>query len=557
MNSVFALLLALLTAFFGYKFYVGWVDRRVIKPRADRATPATMYMDGVDFIPTSKNVLFGYQFKSIAGAAPVVGAILASQWGWLPALLWLLLGVFFIGWVHDYGSAMVSVREEGQSLGALSHKLISPRARVILLVFIYFYLLLVAGAFGAIIAKLLAAEASAAFGIIILTLAGVLAGQMIYRWKTDILLTSLVAVIIAIAGILAGRLITSDLLVGSLAGNTLLWAAFAFVFCYLGATLPIWRFAQPVNYVSFYIVALGLLLGGIGVFVGHPNFTIPSFTRPIIEIGPIWPILFVTIACGAVSGWHSLVSTSGTAKQLESEADARPVCAGSMFAEMILGVLALITAAATFGTMGEYREAMGKGAGTVFSLGLGKLFAYLGIPAEFGETFGAVLIVILAITVMQLVLRFMRVATVELVGDRAPIMRNMHVATLVACVLAFLLVSTGWWQYLWILFGGSNQLMASLALLIISVWLVTNRRAATFALIPMFFMFITTVAALGYTSYNLLAQVFTGQVAAEHLVGNALMGVVAIFLIVAAFILAKDGLAALQANWGKKEEEAA
>jgi len=136
-------------------------------------------------------------------------------------------------------------------------------------------------------------------------------------------------------------------------------------------------------------------------------------------------------------------------------------------------------------------------------------------------------------------------------------MRNMHVATLVACVLAFLLVSTGWWQYLWILFGGSNQLMASLALLIISVWLVTNRRAATFALIPMFFMFITTVAALGYTSYSLLAQVFTGQVAAEHLVGNALMGVVAIFLIVAAFILAKDGLAALQANWGKKEEEAA
>ena len=120
MNSVFALLLALLTAFLGYKFYAGWVDRKVIRPRADRATPATMYMDGVDFIPTSKNVLFGYQFKSIAGAAPVVGAILASQWGWLPALLWLLLGVFFIGWIHDYGSAMVSVREEGQSLGALS-----------------------------------------------------------------------------------------------------------------------------------------------------------------------------------------------------------------------------------------------------------------------------------------------------------------------------------------------------------------------------------------------------------------------------------------------------
>jgi len=366
-----------------------------------------------------------------------------------------------------------------------------------------------------------------------------------------------VAVLIAVAGILAGRVVTSDLLVGSLAGEKLVWAAFAFVFCYLGATLPIWRFAQPVNYVSFYIVALGLLLGGIGVFVGHPNFTIPAFTQPIIKIGPIWPILFVTLACGAVSGWHSLVSTSGTSKQLESENDARPVCAGAMFTEMLLGVLALITAAATFGSMGEYKEAMGKGAGTVFSLGLGKLFGYTGIPAECGETFGSVLIIVLAITVMQLVLRFMRVATVELVGDRAPILRNMHVATLVACALAFLLVATGWWQYLWVLFGGSNQLMASLALLIISVWLVRNKRGATFAIIPMFFMFITTVAALGYTSYHLLSEVFTGHVSGEQVVGNTLMGVVAIFLIIAALILAKDGLAALQASWGKKEEEAA
>jgi carbon starvation protein len=555
-NSVVALLLALLTVLLGYKFYAGWADRRVIRPSADRATPATMYMDGVDFVPTSKNVLFGYQFKSIAGAAPVVGAITAAQWGWLPALLWLLLGVFFIGWIHDYGSAMVSVREEGHSLGGLSHRLISARARVVLLVFVYFYLLLVAGAFGAIIASLLAAESSAAFGIIILTIAGVLAGQMIYRWKTDIILTSLVAVIIAIAGILAGRLVTSDLLAGPLAGSKLLWAAFAFLFCYLGATLPIWRFAQPVNYVSFYIVFLGLLLGGIGVFVGRPGFTIPAFTQPIIAIGPIWPILFVTIACGAVSGWHSLVSTSGTAKQLESEADARPVCAGSMFAETILGVLALITAAATFPSMSAYLEVMDKGAGAVFAVGLGKLMAYLGIPAEFGQTFGAVLIVILAITVMQLVLRFMRVATVELVGDRAPILRNTHVATIIACGLAFLLVSTGWWQYLWILFGGSNQLMASLALLVISVWLVTNRRGATFTLIPMFFMFITTIAALGYTSYDLLSKVFGGKLAGEELVGNALMGFVAVFLIVAAFILAKDGLAALQANWGKREEAA-
>ncbi|MCD6361376.1 MAG: carbon starvation protein A, partial [Armatimonadetes bacterium] len=313
MNAAVALLLALLTAVVGYKFYAGWVDRRVIQPRGDRATPATMYMDGVDFIPTSRNVLFGYQFKSIAGAAPVVGAIMASQYGWLPALLWLLLGVFFIGWVHDYGSAIVSVREEGQSLGGLSYKLISPRARIILLLFIYFYLLLVAGAFGAIIAKALAAEQSAAFGIIVLTIAGVIAGQMIYRWKMDVIAATLIAVLVALAGIIAGRMVPASMIVGAMSGSLYFWAAFAFLFSYLGATLPIWRFAQPVNYVSFYVVALGLLLGGIGALVGHPDFTIPAFTKPIIQIGPIWPILFVTLACGAVSGWHSLVSTSGTA----------------------------------------------------------------------------------------------------------------------------------------------------------------------------------------------------------------------------------------------------
>lgn len=557
MNSVVALLLALLTAIIGYRVYARWVDRRVIEPRPERATPATMYMDGVDFIPTSRNVLFGYQFKSIAGAAPVVGAILASQYGWLPALLWLLLGVFFIGWVQDYGAAMVSVREEGQSLGGLSYRLISPRARVILLLFIYFYLLLVLGAFGAIIAKALVAEASAAFGIVVLTLAGVLAGQMIYRWKMEVIAASLVSVLIAIIGIVAGRAVPSTMLVGKLAGNLYLWAAFAFVFSYLGATLPIWKFAQPVNYVSFYVVFLGLILGGIGVLVGHPNFTIPAFTSPIIEIGPIWPILFVTLACGAISGWHSLVSTSGTAKQLANECDARPVCAGAMFAEMILGVLALITAAATFTSMTEYRETIAKGAGAVFSVGLGKLLGYLGIPEAVGQTFGAVLIIVLAITVMQLVLRFMRVATAELLGDKMPAMRNPHLATLLAAGLGFLLVATGWWQYLWILFGGSNQLMASLALLIISVWLVTNRRRADFALVPMFFMFVTTIAALGYTAYNLLSEVLAGKVEPQHAVGHALMGVVAVFLIIAGFILARDGLAALQDRWAQGKQEAA
>ena len=550
MNSVTALLLGLVVVFIGYRFYAGWVDRHLIKADASKSTPARMYMDGVDFIPTSKNILFGYQFKSIAGAAPVVGAVLACQWGWLPAILWLFLGVFFIGWVHDYTSAMVSVRSDGLTFGGLSYRLISPRARLILLSFIYFYLLLVAGAFGATVAKVLSANVRPAPGLLLLTLAGLLAGHMIYRWKRDIVLTSVVTVVIALAGIYLGTLLPAKLeqttVLGKLLGQLWPWAAFAFIFCYFGATLPIWQFAQPINYVSFYVVFLGLIGGAIGVLVGHPSFTLPAVAQiSVPRIGPLWPMLFVTLACGAISGWHSLVSSSGTARQLESETDAKPVAAGGMFAEMMLGLLAVIAACVAYANWEGYTTNLAaKTAAGVFAVGLSKLLGFLGVGKELGVTFGTVLIVVLAITVMQLVLRFMRIATAELVGDRLPALRNIHLATLVACILGMLLVLTGWWQYLWVLFGGANQLMASLALLLVSIWLVGQRRSAVFTFVPMVFMFITTIAALAYTSYNLFQQVITGKVAIGTPFGNALMGVVAIFLIVAALILGYDGIKA-------------
>ena len=200
MNAVYVIILGFLIAYIGYRFYAKYVDAKIIQADAKRATPAKMYMDGVEFMPTSKNVLYGYQFKSIAGAAPIIGPILALQWGWLPALIWVLAGTLFIGWVHDYSSMMISVRHEGQSFGALSHRLISPRARVILLSFIYFYLLLIVGAFGNIVVNTAANLKSAPMAWLFLTIAGVLAGQMIYRWKRDIILTTVVTVLIALLG---------------------------------------------------------------------------------------------------------------------------------------------------------------------------------------------------------------------------------------------------------------------------------------------------------------------------------------------------------------------
>jgi carbon starvation protein len=450
--------------------------------------------------------------------------------------------------VHDYSSAMIAMRHEGASFGGLSHKLISPRARVILLAFIYFYLLLIAGAFGNVVVSTAIGLKGSPMAWLFLTAAGLLAGQMIYRWKQDIILTTVVCVAIAMIGIWVGNLAPSDKILGaSWASSRVLWAICAFVFCYFAAVLPIWRFALPINYVASYIVFLGLFFGIIGIVVLHPNFTLPAYQTFNIGIGPLWPIMFVTIACGAISGWHSIVSSSGTARQLESELDARPVGAGVMFVEMLLAIFALVIAGTIYTSGAEYAAAIKLGPAKVFATGVGTFLNAIGLPMQIGLNYGSVMMIFLAITIMQLVIRFMRVATSELLADVSPVFKNAHVGTFIACVLGIILVLMGWWQYLWVLFGGANQLMASLALMLVTAWMISEGRPSAWTFWPMVFMFVTTIAALIYTSYDLLIQkVFAGKVTGEALVGNLLMGIVALFLVVAAIVLALDGFKAFR-----------
>ncbi len=546
MNAVFVLILGFVVAFLGYRVYAKYIDTKVIKADPKRATPAKMYMDGVEFMPTNRNVLFGYQFKSIAGAAPIIGPIIAIQWGWLPALIWILAGAFFIGWVQDYASMMMAMRNDGASFGGLSHKLISPRARVILLAFIYFYLLLIAGAFGNVVVSTAISLKASPMAWLFLTIAGVLAGQMIYKWRRDIILTTAITVLIALLGIYVGTIAPSDKIFGeSIANSRPVWAIVAFVFCYFAAVLPIWRFALPLNYVASYIVFLGLFFGIIGIFIIHPNFTLPAYTGFNIKIGPIWPIMFVTIACGAISGWHSIVSSSGTARQLENELDARPVGGGVMLVEMLLAVFALIIAGTIYASPAEYGAAAKLGPGAIFATGVSKFLGGLGLPANIGKSYGSVMMIVLAITIMQLVVRFMRVATSELLSDLSPAFRNPHIGTFIACVLGIILVLTGWWQYLWVLFGGANQLMASLALMLITVWLMSEGKSFAWTFYPMIFMFITTVAALVYTSWTLLQKVFTSGFQSDSF-GNLLMGLVGFFLVICALILGYEGFKAFK-----------
>lgn len=571
MNSLILLALSILVVVFGYLIYSRRVDRKVIQSDPNKATPAKMYMDGVDFTPTTKNVLFGYQFKSIAAVGPIVGVIVALQWGWLPALLWLLLGVLFIGWAHDYTSAMVSVRSEGQTFGGLSYRFISPRARVILLAFIYFYILLIMGAFGNMVTRGLM-DTKTPLGILVMAFSGVLAGQMIYKWHVNIIVTTVITVALCLLGIWVGTLpavgsffqavnggAESPKIFGSVTQAQLIWTLVVFLFCYLGAVLPIWRWAQPVNYVSFWIIGLGMLGAIIGIVIWHPNFqNFPAFAYVNVpKLGPIWPILFVTIACGAISGWHSLVSSSGTARQIERETDALPVTGGVMFAETILAVISLIIAVIAFGSMSGYKAIYdGKGAAAVFAGGLGEVLSHVGINKDFGTAFGGVFLVIMAITVMQLCLRFMRVASAEFLGEKLPIMRNIHIGSLVGAVLAIFLVWTGYWQSLWILFGGSNQLMAALALMIVSLWLMRSGKKHRWVSYPAVFMYITTISALAYTSFYEFYKIAKGRIPAEKIAGSAVAGIIAVFLIIAALFLAWDALKAIVRIRSGKTEEA-
>lgn len=572
MNTLIALILGLLVIYLGYTFYAKRVDAQIIQSDPKRATPAKLYMDGVDFSPTDRNVLYGYQFKSIAAAGPIVGAITAAAlWGWLPALLWLLLGVTFIGWVQDYSAIMMTVRKDGDSITAIAHRLISPRTRTILLIFIFFYLLMIVGAFGNLLAGTLVGNPSVPLGIVVLALAGLLGGQMLYRMKMDLTLVTIIVVGVTLLAILIGPLQGVVNAVGGFnaaldginGGQPVLsyidpisgkdvpikvsyifWLLFVVAFSYAGAVLPIWRWAQPVNYIGFWVMAFTILGGFLGAIVAvfvkpeAATFTLPAFTLFNAGKGgalqPLWPMLFVTIACGAISGWHSLVSTVGTGRQLEYETDALPVGAGSMFSETLLALLALLAISVA-----------GQGAGAgAFANGVGGFLNVFGLDVKYGAALAFAAFVIIVITVTQLALRFMRLVLAEAFeGVWAPV-KNVHLGTIISGVLMIIVVLSGTFVYLWQLFGGANQLMAALALMLITLWLVSEKRNPSFSFWPMAFMYVTTIAANLITAWNLWATVVIpnqGQPGRGVVVSGAIiMILISLFLVLAALYIGYD-----------------
>jgi carbon starvation protein len=590
-NTLYVIIFAIIAVFVGYNWYARRIDRGVIQPDPNKATPARMYMDGVDFMPTNRNVLYGYHFKSIAAAGPIVGPITAAPlWGWVPSLLWLVFGVMLIGWASDYSAIAVSVRNEGNSLSAIAHQLIAPRTRRILLLFIFFYLLLIAGAFANLITGVLV-DPRVPLGIIALAVFAFVGGQLLYRAKLDLVLVTLITVggtlacILLNAGVggiqnaiksfdggltsIAPNIVTvlnplapANAQNVTLSLNYVFWLLFLFLFCYFGAILPIWRYTQPVNYIGFWITALTIFFGGVGAALAFfikpevSSFKLPSFIgfggpaslAASGAIQPLWPMLFVTIACGAISGWHALIGSVGTSRQIESETDMLPVGGGAMFSEFTLGILSLMAVSVA---------AQPTGGAPQFAAGVGNFLSVFGIPAALGTGIGFAAFVVVVITFMQLLYRVMRVTLTEGLGDASPIFRNVHVTTLINMALTFILVMSGTFIYIFQLFGAANQLMASLSLMIVTVWLASTKRNPVYAGIPAVFMYVTTMAATLVTVYNLFKTVAVKPGAAGIAVaGSWITIIIGLIIFLAAIVIGIDGFRAFQRHLGPPSEMA-
>lgn len=524
------LLITIAILILSYRFYVSPMVSRHISPSRKRSTPARRNMDGLNFFPTQTGVLTGFQFRSIS-LDVIISPIIAVQFGWLPAILWLLFGAIFFGWVQDYLAAIISVRSSGRSFTQLFGSYFNSRSRKLINLFLLGYLLIIISQFSLLLTTILSRD-DMPFAIIFLVIAGLLAGYLIYRRRVNLVAASVISIAIAGLGIWIstitpfrdvvnsfnqylsdlGQFGFSDLIRTNFSWHSIIWLLIIFAVCYLGAILPTWRFAVPFNYVSTWIViasfGLAVIGLGLGTLSGSINSTFeipPLVTTNHGQIGPLWPILFVTLSSGAVSGWHSLVSSFTTSHQVEKEPDLKPVTTKAMYGETIIVAIVIIFAA-TFGVSSgtfnlDQNFAIVSGPATIFAVGFAKSWHAMGISEVIGSSFSAYLLTIMGISVLHLVVRYARSIQSELIGARLSYFKKPGISTLIVLAAAMLLVIFGLRQWLWILFAGANQLLAAMVLLFASNWLGKQGKTFWWTLFPAIFLFLTGLAALIYSVF--------------------------------------------------------
>ncbi|SCK22905.1 carbon starvation protein A [Streptomyces sp. WMMB 322] len=499
MNALPLLLIGLAMFAGGYLLYSKYLGNRVYKLDASYKTPAHELQDGVDYVPTNKFVLWGHHFTSVAGAAPIVGPAIAVIWGWLPAFLWVTLGTVFFAGMHDLGALWASARNKGRSVGALSGRYIGRRGAHLFLVVIFLLLLMVVAAFAVVIKDLLLSNPSAvipAWGAVAVAL---LVGQAVYRYKMSLGLVTVVGVAALYGLILLGDAVPVELpdpILGM--SPATFWIVALFVYAGIASLLPVWVLLQPRDYINGVQLFVGLGILFAGVLLSAPTIVAPAVNDAVPAGTPdLVPLLFVTIACGAISGFHGMVSSGTSSKQLDKETDARFVGYFGAVGEGMLALGAITAAVAGYRTLADWKAvygAFGEAGVAPFVDGGGAIVqSGLGLPASLSSTVLATMAILFAATTMDTGLRLLRFVVQE-AGEAAKVKINNGAGTLIALAAGLGLTFSQGAEgagglRIWPLFGTSNQLLASLTLAVVAVMLIRKRRNPAPALVPLAVVF--------------------------------------------------------------------
>ena len=540
MSSIVLVLIGLLVFYLGFRFYSKFIGNRIFKIHEDdQIMPSKALEDGIDYVPTKKHILFGHHFTSIAGAAPIVGPCVAAYWGWLPALLWILLGTIFMGAVHDFGALVTSVKEKGRSIADIASNTISKRTRLMFLSFVILLIWLILAVFAMVIADLFVAIPSSVIPINIEIIIAIIMGFLIYKKKIDILIPSLFALALLYFFVWVGTKVPIDLTTTMAVQDVKnLWIIMLFIYSAIASLLPVWTLLQPRDFINSHQLFVGLGLLFLGIFISQPVVDAPairSLSEP--DVPGIFPLLFVTIACGAISGFHGLVASGTSSKQLEKLSDARLVGYGGMIGEGALALASTISAVAGIALVTNSNlPAVGpvtdlnwnvyydtwahasENKAAAFVLGGGALIQTLGIPTIVANTLMAVLVISFAATTLDTATRIQRFILNEFgiaTGVRA--LSNRYTATIVAIIPAILLAfwnvvepgtgtmrQAGW--VLWPIFGASNQMLAGLTLMVLTLYYWQKKRPILPLLIPMFFVMGITITALVVNAIQFYGQ---------------------------------------------------
>ncbi|MBM7335191.1 MAG: carbon starvation protein A [Alcanivorax sp.] len=509
MSAILLLVLGLGGMAAGYFVYSRFIASKVYRLDPDFKTPAHEFEDGVDFVPTNRFVLWGHHFTSVAGAAPIVGPAIAVIWGWLPAFLWVVLGTIFFAGVHDAGAIWASIRNRAKSVGALTGEVVGGRARSVFMIVIFLVLLMVNAVFGVVIAKLLINTPGAVVPVWGAIAVALVIGQLIYRRVIGLGLVSVIGVACLYGLIFLGPQVPISLpeTTAGLSANAV-WILILFGYAAVASLLPVWMLLQPRDYINGLQLFVGLILLYAAVLIANPTVVAPMINTDLpMDTPSMIPLLFVTIACGAISGFHGLVASGTTSKQLDKETDVRFVGYFGAVGEGALALAAIIAATAGFASLADWQavySAFGQGSLTAFVDGGARILsAGTGLSSEVAATLLTVMAALFAGTTMDTGLRLQRYIFQEW-GEiyNQQWMRKPFPATALAVISCLVLAfgaggadgSGG--LLIWPLFGTTNQLLAGLTLLVVTVMLVRRGRPTLFTLVPLIFLLVMTLLAL-------------------------------------------------------------